>query len=100
MLFAAHRTPRRRSVQAEETYAGNALGTIKNAAVADPYATANSYYVEGDILFPILLPGQTVGISAVKAETSVQPAYRLSGQRAKETDKGIIVKEGRKYLMK
>ena len=86
-------------LQATDAFSGHQIGIIKNAAVSDINTVQTN--VEGDVTFRIALPDETpTGISGMSADADGQPIYHVSGQRAKKTDKGILIKKGQKYVAK
>ena len=66
-----------------------------SAAAADPTLDA-----EGK---SILIGGTTSGITMIKGDVKNgknSPAYNLSGQRVSSNYKGIVVRNGKKYIVR
>lgn len=67
---------------------------------------ANKAYLEvtgSGAKLNFVIDGQVTGISSVKSEegrVGDEPAYNLAGQRVGKNYKGIVVKNGRKYIVK
>lgn len=85
-------------LQASDTFSGHQTGTIRNAAVSDINTVQTN--IEGDVTFRIALPGEITGISRISADADNCPVYHINGQRAQNSDKGILVKKGQKYVAK
>lgn len=85
-------------LKATNAFSGHQVGTIKFAAVSDIYTVQTN--VEGDVTFRLALPGELVGIADVYQNFDHQPTYHTSGQRAKKTAKGVLVRKGQKYVSK
>ena len=86
-------------LQATDAFSGHQIGTIKNAAVSDINTVQTN--VEGDVTFRIALPDETpTGISGISVDADGQPVYTVNGQRAKKSEKGILIKKGQKYVAK
>ena len=86
-------------LQATDAFSGHQTGTVKNAAVSDMNTVQTN--VENDVTFRVVLPDETpTGISGISADADGQPVYHISGQRAKTTDSGLLIKRGQKYVTK
>ena len=86
-------------LQATDAFSGHQTGTIKKAAVSDINSVQTN--VEGDVTFRIALPDETpTGISGISDNADDQPIYHVNGQRAKKSEKGILIKKGQKYVAK
>lgn len=85
------------TLQASDTFSGVHTSTIKNVAVADIYAVQTN--VGNDIQFQISSSG-TNGVSNVLIDETEESVYRVNGQQAKSTDKGLLIKKRKKVIVK
>lgn len=85
------------TLQAADTFQGSAEATVKKIAFADK--DGKQYNMEGDATFTITEENAT-GINSLNAEDSNEPAFNLAGQKVSKNYKGIIVKNGKKNLVK
>ena len=67
----------------------------------DIIALFNNIYKGAVELDPVEINGAGTGISNIRAEKSNDtPAYNMAGQRINNTAKGIVIKNGKKVILK
>ena len=78
---------------------GTNIGFYK-AGATDTLA-AGKAYIEAPAGARIILPGgETTGINGVEAAEADAAVYNLQGQRIQKTQKGLNIKNGRKYIVR
>lgn len=85
------------TLKADDTFTGSATATVKKIAIADVNGT--QYNLGSDVTFNITEAGAT-GINSLNAEDSNEPAFNLAGQKVSNNYKGIVVKNGKKAIVK
>lgn len=74
---------------------------IPESALAELKSNGLRFQGRGFTIKTVELVGTVTGIGSVVAEpTANGSAYNLSGQKVSDTYKGIVIKNGKKYLMK
>jgi hypothetical protein len=70
---------------------------VKKIAIADK--NGKQYNMASDASFTITA-GEGTGIESLNAEDSNEPAFNLAGQQVSKNYKGIVVKNGKKAIVK
>lgn len=76
--------------------------SMKVSDRTDDYSYDNSSQVSQAkrIVINVLNDDETTGISTRTTDNANAPMYNLSGQRVNDTAKGLVIKNGKKYIMK
>lgn len=78
---------------------GENIGFYKAGASAT--LAAGKAYIEAPAAARIILPGgETTGINGVEAAEADAAVYNLQGQRIQKAQKGLNIKNGRKYIVR
>lgn len=78
---------------------GENIGFYKAGATAT--LAAGKAYIEASAAARIILPGgETTGINGVEAAEADAAVYNLQGQRIQKAQKGLNIKNGRKYIVR
>lgn len=78
---------------------GENIGFYKAGATAT--LAAGKAYIEAPAAARIILPGgETTGINGVEAAEADAAVYNLQGQRIQKAQKGLNIKNGRKYIVR
>ena len=85
------------TLQNDGTFTGTANVEVKGIAVAGKSGTQ---YNGADASFTITAGGEETGINSLNVEDSNEPAFNLAGQQVGKNYKGIVVKNGKKAIVK
>lgn len=84
------------TLKALDTFSGSTTATVKKIAVADK--NGKQYNAAADASF--VVTDDATGINSLNADNSNEPAFNLAGQQVGKNYKGIVVKNGKKTLVK
>lgn len=85
------------TLKASDAFDGEHTGIIKKAAISDIYAVQAN--IENDMIFQISVP-ITNGISNATGDSTEDTDYRINGQRAQKADKGVLIRNRQKHIVK
>ena len=85
------------TLKADATFQGSTTVEVKKIAIADK--NGKQYNMASDASFTITA-GEGTGIESLNAEDSNEPAFNLAGQKVSKNYKGVIVKNGKKAVLK